>query len=281
MRGRLVTFNKTESLAVSITPDGHEVGSEQPLTESGRTQPSKPSAPKRPAIGAFGLVLLSIGLSVDWLWEQTIRPNLEASALIRHQRFIDWPSLVCYLVIGGGAFLSGYFFHGYYRAYDFAEEPNMLLNTVTLAGLFTGFALVGWAVFDYARQLSAYIGGYVIPSPAILAADVVAPWLIGGLLLFWSRSMIRFANYLDGKLEGFSVIRIAANLFIMAGFLSFIIPAFNVLVGASLLVDDNVFYLYSFYLFDEAILSPANLSLTWAASILAIASWRSLSTHPT
>jgi hypothetical protein len=217
---------------------------------------------------------------VDWLWEQTIRPNLEPAALIRHQRFIDWPTLVCYLVIGAGACLSGFFFYGYFRAYGYTEEPNMLLNSVTAAGLFTGFASVGWALFDYARQLSAFVGGYVIPTHAILLADVVAPWLIGGLLLFWSRSLVRFLHYLQGKSLAVTATQIAATLFGAAGFLSIMTPVFSVITGAYLLVEEDVFYLYGFHLFNQAILIPMKLGLVWAASITAIASWRA-STPPT
>ena len=258
-----------------------EWGGEQPLREFHLDQGSTPPAQPALGTGAFGLVVLSIGLSLDWLWEQTIRPNLEAFALIHHQRFIDWPSLVCYLGIGGGAFLSGYFFHGYYRTYDYTKEPNMLLNTATLAGLMTGFALIGWVIWDFTRQFSAYIGGYVIPTPAILAGDIVAPWLLGGLLLFWSRSLIRFSNCLEGESPRFTATKLAATLLAVAGFLTFVIPVFNAIIGASLLVEDDAFYLYSFHLINQAILSPTKLSVIWATSILAIASWCSLSKHPT
>jgi hypothetical protein len=188
--------------------------------------------------------------------------------------------MVGYMLTAVGGAASGFFFLDYYRAHDAPKGRHIFTATALLVSLMVSLSLVNWVIFGLYGQVAAYTETYSILYPAVVAGDLLAPWLFGVLLAFWGGSLIRFSHDLERKSPAFRVVKIAGSLFLIAAVLTILIPALNIAVAVSLMGDD-VFNLYGVWLLNEVVFSPLNLALVWAGSILTTVSWRSSTTLAT
>jgi hypothetical protein len=195
------------------------------------------------------------------------------TALLGHELFVDWPSLVCYLLIGGGGLLSGYFFLDYCRAHHCPDGHRIFWNTLVLTALTITFYLLNWVVFAVYGQAAAYAGTYSILYPAIVAGQMAAPWLLGLLLILWGRSLTRFSGAIEGSPTRISALSKAGILFLTVGFINFLIPSVYIMINTPIIRDSIFFWLG--VLVNEVVFSVAGLTLMWVASMLVILSGRS------
>jgi len=255
-----------------------EWGGKQPLRESHVDQGSTSSAQPALGTGAFGPIILSLGLSLHWMWRALVRPYLAALPVILHQQFVDWSSMVGYVLILVGGVASAFFFLDYYRAHDGSAGRGVFIGSALLVSFVTSLYLLDWVIFSLYGQLAPLQGGKFDLYPEFVAGEVLAPSLLGVLFLLWGASLIRFAHHRQRQSPEVRLAQMAGRLFFMAAILSFLIPTLTVAIADSLAADD-VFYLYGVWILNEGIFSPLNLLLVWAASISAIRSWRA-STAP-